>query len=285
MGGPSPWTPPGSSLAGRFDDDAHPCTLHRHGLGQGGAAARAGEGPRRRTAIFRPDDWTGPLPIHCWLIEHPDGPILVDAGEVATVGDLPFVRFAISREDEVDAGLARIGVAPGDLRRIVLTHSHSDHVDGLVRLPGCPVSIGARELRFARAAAAVPRRIVHTPLPPGFDPAPLRFEPVPFGAFGASVSLTSDGAVVAVPTPGHTPGHISVVVVIDGLHHFLAGDATYDQAQLLGLEVDGIAPRGRVARATMRTILRHAALHPTVYLPTHDADAAVRLRDGVLVRV
>lgn len=243
-----------------------------------------GRGPRRRTAIFRADGWTGQLPIHCWLIEHADGPILVDAGELATVGDLPFVRFSISREDEVDNALARIGLGPGDLRRTVITHSHSDHVDGLARLPGCPVSIGARELRFARGpAAALQRRIVHTPLPPGFDPAPLRFDPVPFGAFGTSAALTDDGTVVAVPTPGHTPGHISIVVVIDGVHHFLAGDATYDQAQLLALEVDGIAPNGRVARATMRTILRHAAVHPTVYLPTHDADASARLRDAVLV--
>lgn len=127
------------------------------------------------------------------------------------------------------------------------------------------------------------RRLVRASLPPGFDPSPLRFQSTPFGAFGASVLLTDDATVVAVPTPGTRPA-TSVVVVIGGVHHFLAGDATYDQAQLLRLEVDGIAPNRRTARATMRRILRHAAMHPTVHLPTHDADAAARLRDQVELR-
>jgi N-acyl homoserine lactone hydrolase len=265
-------------------------TTRIHPLRTGSAAVKEAlrrgrhRGPARRTAIFTAHGWSEPLPIHCWLIEHADGPILVDTGELATARDLPFVRFAVTREDEVDRQLERLGVAAADLRRIVLTHGHGDHIDGLERLPGARAQIGARELRVLRSrAAALQRRLVPTPLPPGFDPTPLELRPAAFGAFAESLPLTVDGGVVVVPTPGHTPGHISVVVVIDGVHHFLAGDATYDQAQLLRLEVDGIAPRARVARDTMRTILRHAATHPTVYLPTHDADGPRRLASGELI--
>jgi glyoxylase-like metal-dependent hydrolase (beta-lactamase superfamily II) len=244
-----------------------------------------GRGPRRRTAALTDRAWTERLPIHCWLIDHADGPILVDSGPSPTTPELPFVRYAVERDDEVDRALARVGVAADDLRAIVLTHAHGDHVDGLARLPTDRVTIGEEELRLLRRpAAAAGRRLLGIPLPEPFSPAPLRFAPEPFGAFERSAALTADGSVVAVPTPGHTPGHISVIVVIDGRHHFLAGDATYDQAQLLALRVDGIAPRGRPARDTMRRILAHAAQHPTVYLPTHDTGSADRLRAGEVLR-
>ena len=49
----------------------------------------------------------------------------------------------------------------------------------------------------------------------------------PFGEFAASKPLTADARVVVVATPGHTPGHISVLCVDDHGHHvLLAGDAT-----------------------------------------------------------
>jgi N-acyl homoserine lactone hydrolase len=246
-------------------------------------ALRGGRAPgwRRRTAIFTDRPWSAPLPIHCWLIEHDDGPILVDAGAVSTARDLPFVRFAVGPDDEVDAALRRLGIAPADLRLVVLTHGHGDHLDGLARLGGVPAAIGEDELRALRSpAAAAGRRLMRIPLPPGFDPAPLALADKPFGAFPRSLALTTDRCVVAVPTPGHTPGHISVIVVIDGRHHLLAGDATYDQAQLLALQVDGVAPKAAVAVETMRTILRHAGLHPTVYLPSHDIDSGRRLAGG-----
>jgi len=106
----------------------------------------------------------------------------------------------------------------------------------------------------------------------------FRFDGGAFGAFPASRALSEDGRIVAVPTPGHTPGHISVICVDDeGRHVMLAGDATDTLEQLHALRADAIGPDPKVHVATLETILAHCARHPTVYLPSHDPESAARL--------
>src|SRR4051794_2085559 len=239
-----------------------------------------GRGLRRRARMFRPGPFGDALPIHAWLIEHPDGLILVDAGETHAARDVTFATFHIEREDELDHQLHAAGFAPADVATVVLTHVHGDHIGGLVHVPGARQLAGARELAIARGPGArLLRRATHQPLPPNFDAAPIALDGPAFGAFAASTPLTADGRVVAVPTPGHTLGHLSVVVVQPDHHVLIAGDSAYDQGQLLDLHVDGVGPKDDVARATMQTILSHGALHPTVYLPSHDPASAARLAE------
>src|SRR5271157_5501683 len=81
-----------------------------------------GAGPLRLANALADRRYTGDLPIHAWLIEHPEGPILVDAGELAGARDMPIARFAIGADDEIDRRLAAHGLRPSDLRLVVLTH-------------------------------------------------------------------------------------------------------------------------------------------------------------------
>jgi glyoxylase-like metal-dependent hydrolase (beta-lactamase superfamily II) len=237
-----------------------------------------GTGLRRRSGLFRPGAMTGPLPIHVWAIEHDDGLILVDAGEVSTVRDQAFATFDVTREQELDRALEAAGFAPADVATVVLTHIHGDHIGGLPHVPQARVLAGAEELRVARGLGArIARRALHQPLPPGFDAAAIELDGPAFGAFAASAPITADGRVLAVPAPGHTPGHLAVIVVQDGHHVLLGGDSAYEQAQLLELHVDAVSPRADVARATMETIIEHGRRHPTVYLPSHDPQSAARL--------
>jgi N-acyl homoserine lactone hydrolase len=239
-----------------------------------------GSGLRRRARLLRKGPMGGRLPIHAWLIEHPDGLILVDTGETHTARDATFATFHVTREDELDVQLGAAGFAPEDVATVVLTHIHGDHVDGLPHVPSARVLAGAREIAVAASLAGrFTRLATRQPLPPGFAPAPIALDGPAFGAFAARTPLTADGRVVAVPTPGHTPGHLSVVVVQPDHHVLLAGDVAYDQAQLLDLQVDGVSPDDDVARATMRTVLEHAAAQPTVVLPSHDPESAARLRE------
>jgi len=142
-------------------------------------------------------------------------------------------------------------------------------------------------LRFvASPMARVMRRVLRQPLPAGFAPEPFALDGGPFGAFARSRALSDDGRIVAVDTPGHTAGHISVICIDDaGNHVMLAGDTTDSLEQLHSLRADAVAPDIKVHVATMKTILAHCAKYPTVYLPSHDPESLARFTAATMVDV
>ena len=73
-----------------------------------------------------------------------------------------------------------------------------------------------------------------------FAPHLIDFAPQPFGPFPISYPLTRAGDVLLVPTPGHTSGHYSVIVLEEEHALFFAGDASYTQHLLLEHAVDGV---------------------------------------------
>jgi N-acyl homoserine lactone hydrolase len=99
----------------------------------------------------------------------------------------------------------------------------------------------------------------------------------PFGPFAKSRRVTADGAVIAIPTPGHTSDHLSVAVEDGDGIVILAGDASYTEANLTAGLVDGVSADETIARATLSKLRDLATRRPTVYLPTHDPGSAPRL--------
>jgi N-acyl homoserine lactone hydrolase len=235
-------------------------------------------GRRRQLDLFMPGPFSDPLPIHCWAIEHEDTLRLIDTGETAAARNVPFAQPDVTSAQELPAAMAAAGLDVDDVSEVVITHAHGDHIDGLVHVRG-RVLINETELRFLHTAMPrVMRRLLRQPLPPGFDPEPFLLDGGPFGAFLRSRALSDDGRIVAVDTPGHTPGHISVICVDDaGRHVMLAGDATDSLEQLHARRADAVAPDTKVHVATLESILAHCAHHPTVYLPSHDPESAARL--------
>ncbi len=240
-------------------------------------------GMRRQLDLFLPGPWSEPMPIHCWAIEHDGRLLLVDTGEAATVKNIPFARFDVRPEQELPGALAGAGLSIGDVSEVVLTHHHGDHVDGLGHVHA-PVRINDVELQFTKQAfPSVMRRVLRQPLPAAFHPEPFTLDDGPFGAFPRSKALSADGRIVAVDTPGHTPGHISVVCIDDGGRHvMLAGDTSDSLEQLLSRRADAVGDPA-VYVATLDRILAHCAEHPTVYLPSHDPDTVSRLAGMVTV--
>ena len=241
-------------------------------------------GARRQLDLLLPSPWSQPYPIHCWAVEHEDRVWLIDCGETAKARDVPFAKFEVRPEDELPAALAAVGLSAAQISEVVFTHHHGDHVDGVVHV-GARSRMHDAELRFLQAPAQrVTRRVMRQPLPPGFAPAPFELTDGPFGAFERSLALSADGRIVAVPTPGHTPGHVSIVCVDDeGRHVMLAGDASDTLEQLHARRADAIAPDPAVHVATLERILAHCALQPTVYLPSHDPESAARLQGAITV--
>ena len=91
-------------------------------------------GLRRQLDLFLPGEFSDPLPIHCWAIEHEGVLRLVDTGETAAARNIPFARFEVTREQELPAAIAAAGLSLDDVDEVVLTHAHGDHIDGLVHV-------------------------------------------------------------------------------------------------------------------------------------------------------
>jgi len=253
-----------------------------------------GRGLIRRLHVFSDPHWTDWLPTYAWLIDHPEGIIVVDTGQGTHLLDgvksmHPYlrweVRFRINPEEEIGPRLRALGVAARDVRRVVLTHLHIDHDGGLAHFPDSEILVSRQELRAARGWTGPVRGYFPSRWPTWFNPTALDFAAEPFGPFGMSTRLTRAGDVVAVATPGHTGGHLSVVVVANGIRYVIAGDASYTEADMLAGQLDGVSVNDALAHATLGNLKQLASERPTVYLPTHDPESGIRLSNRRLAAI
>lgn len=110
-------------------------------------------------------EWSEWLPIYAWAIEHPDGVIVVDTGEIARTADpgyLPSchpycrlaVEFDVSPDDEIGPRLRELGIGPEtDVQTVVMTHLHADHAGGLHPFRNSEILINRMEFLAARGFA------------------------------------------------------------------------------------------------------------------------------------
>jgi glyoxylase-like metal-dependent hydrolase (beta-lactamase superfamily II) len=245
-----------------------------------------GRALRRRLGVFADRNWTGWLPTYTWVIDHPEGVIVVDTGQgthlLETGKSLhPYMRwevaFRIERDEEIGPQLRALGIGPRDVKRVVLTHLHADHDGGLAHFPQTEILVSRGELRTASGWMGRVRGYLPNRWPSWFDPVALDLATEAFGPFAASRRVTEAGDVIAVGTPGHTTDHLSVVVEDQGMTYFLAGDTSYDERRMLAGRIDGVSADDDVASATLRAIRDLAGNRPTVYLPTHVPESAARL--------
>jgi glyoxylase-like metal-dependent hydrolase (beta-lactamase superfamily II) len=239
------------------------------------------------------DHWSGWLPIHVWIIEHDEGIIVVDTGETSRVHERgyhprwhPFYRraaqFSVQPEEELGPQLRALGIGARDVRHVVVTHLHTDHAGGLLHVTGSRVWVARGE--FERAGGIGGRVQGYLPhrWPKWWQPDFIRFDRAPIGPFAEAMPLTRRGDVLIVPTPGHTPHHVSVLVSGDP-SVFIAGDTSYSERLLLDRTVDGVSPDPGVSHGTIDRILALARERPLIYLPSHDPESATRLAERSVV--
>jgi glyoxylase-like metal-dependent hydrolase (beta-lactamase superfamily II) len=234
--------------------------------------------------------WTESLPIHAWLVEHDEGLIVVDTGETARAGQRGYfpawhpyfrlgVRTWVEPEQEIGPQLQRLGFSPRDVRWVILTHLHTDHAGGLHHFPDSEILVTRTELELASGPTGRLRGYLPHRWPDWFQPTLVDFADEPFGSFSTSQPLTDAGDITLLPTPGHTAGHMSVAVPTDDRLVLLAGDTSYTQSLMVQGIADGVTNDAATARDTLQRLQRLTQAQPTVYLPSHDPDAARRLRE------
>src|SRR5256885_8400169 len=140
-----------------------------------------GHGRRRQLNMFLDREWTEPLPIYAFAIEHPEGVIVVDTGETARTSDSdyfprwhPFFRYGlrewVAPEEEIGPQLERLGIRPSDVRRVVLTHMHTDHAGGLHHFPHNEILVSGSDLSTASGRRGRLRGYPNHRFPHWFDP-------------------------------------------------------------------------------------------------------------------
>jgi glyoxylase-like metal-dependent hydrolase (beta-lactamase superfamily II) len=146
--------------------------------------------------------------VNSFAFRDPDGSVtLVDAGRTRA-------------PKRLHAGLRAIGAAASDVRRIVVTHAHGDHVGGLARIvadSGARVHVHEREavyLRDGRTPRFGGRR------KSSFTKVTAAEE------FLDGTLLPMAGGLRVVHTPGHTPGHVSLLHEPTGV--LVTGDALFN---------------------------------------------------------
>jgi metallo-beta-lactamase class B len=160
----------------------------------GRGAAAAPQTPDRATwyappiKVFDNLYWLGTRQHSSWALQTSAGIILIDT------------NFAWATEPEIIDGMTKLGLKPGDIKYVVISHAHGDHDQGAAELQkrfGAKVVMGAADWqstlqRPATAAGGVPTRDITV------------------GPEGMKLTL-GDTTVDILATPGHTPGTLSYI--------------------------------------------------------------------------
>jgi glyoxylase-like metal-dependent hydrolase (beta-lactamase superfamily II) len=220
------------------------------------------------------------LDCTAWLIVHPERYILVDTGESARFGTpeyfkgvpktlangYPKIIDATAAEgNDLTQALATVAIAPSEIDLCVLTHTHSDHIGNLDQLDETThLLVSPQELTLSARGGRLLTRL----------PQGGRLETTtltqPHEVLEKVMPLTERRDVFVISTPGHTVGHQSVVIDLGERQVVLAGDAAFDDQQVLDKAIPGIVENRQLTLQTYEVLLRAQKMKPTLNLFSHD---------------
>lgn len=196
--------------------------------------------------LLTSNEWTPPLPINVFVIEHERGLVLFDCGQdrrsvtdkdyypggLAGVVYRRLAEFAIGEGETLVSLLKAQGHNPADVTHVVVSHLHQDHMGCIEDLPNAELITSKAEWKAMHSMGAE----MNGYLVKHIEAAGDRWRQIDFtekvadaAPFPAAFDLFGDGSLVIVPTPGHTPGSISMLVRSDNFDPLLlVGDLTFD---------------------------------------------------------
>jgi glyoxylase-like metal-dependent hydrolase (beta-lactamase superfamily II) len=152
----------------------------------------------------------GICPVYGFLVAHAAGPVVVDTG----VGEGHAGIESLYRPERRPLAdhLSPLKIAPADVVLVINTHLHFDHCGDNRLFPGTPIVVQRAEYEAAQEPAYT-------------VPAWVDFPGARFRLLDGEAEVLPGLRVV--PTPGHTPGHQSIVLETDGGPVIIAGQAAY----------------------------------------------------------
>ena len=234
------------------------------------------------------------MPIWVWIIEHPEGIFVIDTGDIEEADHKEFYKHEklgskfnlsamsnkrkITKDDELNNQLAKINILPSQVSKVILTHLHGDHTDGLKFFPTNEIIVN--ELEHKHPYGNLP-----TTYPKWFKPTLTNFSKNRVAYFDNAYAITKAEDLWLVPTPGHTHFHCSVLFKTDKEHILFAGDASYKHQQLLDNTFGGSNIDYEKSQQTYNTIKQYATKFSTIYLPSHDENSGIRLQNKETIKI
>jgi N-acyl homoserine lactone hydrolase len=224
------------------------------------------------------------VPVPFFLIEHPKGKVLFDTGNALEVardkvahwgeGVMKAYDPQMTEDDFAANQLSRIGIRPEEITHVVLSHLHLDHAGAVGAFPKATYVAQRAELQYAYVPDFFQKSAY---IRADFDKPHLDWRLLE-GERDDGWDLFGDGALRIVHTPGHTPGHQSLLVELPGTEPWLlTGDSVYTEEIL---EEDILPGLVWSPSESVRSIARMRHLRETKgvrVITGHDPDAFARL--------
>ena len=230
-------------------------------------------------------------PCLAYVIRHPAaGAILVDTGfhpeatsdrrrDFGPAMRLMFRALEVADTPYVDQ-LRRLGVEPDEVERVVMTHLHVDHTSGMRLLPNARFVMSNDEWRGAHRRGAARNGFIahHLPEESRLELIDFERDGERLGPFERTLDLLGDGSIRLVSTPGHTEGHLSLLVRTTGRQVLLVGDAAYT-VRSIGEQIAPLltVDRERYARSLAELKAFMDQEPDAIVVPSHDPSAWKRL--------
>lgn len=239
------------------------------------------------------------FPSYAAAIKHPTaGWVMFDTGYAQHFFDatarmperLYRTLLPVKLDTSINAELGRIGAEPDEVRRVVVSHFHGDHVAGLRDLPNARISAGRAGLDQVTSLSGL--SAVRHGLLPAVLPEDVKSR---FDAVEDQTAVTLDGlhgwdligdrSLIAVDLPGHMPGHLGLLLTVadgpnGGGQVLLAGDAAWSSKAIRNFQppprpVASMWDDARAAQTTLRSLQRIDTDHADLtILPAHCVEAA-----------
>jgi len=208
---------------------------------------------------------------NCYLIRDAKGLLLWDTGIPDAVAAMPdgmvVANGAITqrRAKTLAAQLVEIGVKPADIAYVAVSHTHGDHVGNLALFPSSTILIQGAEYEWAMTQ----------PVKPAFAAAQ------PIEKLTGDRDVFGDGSVMILSTPGHTPGHQSLLVVLAKSGPvLLSGDAVHLRDNWENRRVPSMNTNREQTLASMQRIASVMETRKAQLWINHDKAQSAQLRYG-----